>query len=182
MNPLVEAATIGVTGTVIVGVAGFGAAAWSTRKTIREAHDARVWDKRAEVYAVSLAAMHYRYYQREYDTHTEALDDATEQRLRAFLATYSQPDWYMIEARMLAFSSAAVFTAMQASSTAHGQAVGAFTSWRDAEPGSEDSSRLLPAVAETRKAASAADGAVAELMRAELQGKGRQISDWQPAS
>jgi hypothetical protein len=41
------------------------------------------------------------------------------------LATYQQPDWHKLEARMQAFASEPVTTAMQASSTAHMKALAA---------------------------------------------------------
>ena len=44
MNPTVVAAAISVSGVVVVGVAGFGAAIWNTRKTMAQARESRVWD------------------------------------------------------------------------------------------------------------------------------------------
>jgi hypothetical protein len=51
----VVAAAIGVGGTVIVGVAGFGASIWNTRRTIAHDRDSRLWDKRAAAYEAALA-------------------------------------------------------------------------------------------------------------------------------
>jgi hypothetical protein len=42
MNPTVVAAAIGVGGTVIVGMAGFGAAIWNTKRTIAADRDSRL--------------------------------------------------------------------------------------------------------------------------------------------
>jgi hypothetical protein len=60
MNPVVTAATIGVGGTVIVGVAGFGASILNTRRTIAHTRESRVWDRRADSYVETLAALHFR--------------------------------------------------------------------------------------------------------------------------
>jgi len=56
VDPIVTAAAIGVGGTVLVGVAGFTAAIWNTRQTIRHDREARVWDRRADAYVETLAA------------------------------------------------------------------------------------------------------------------------------
>jgi hypothetical protein len=64
MNPTVMAAAIGVGGTVIVGLAGFSASVWNTRKAIAQAHESRVWDRRADVYVDALAAVNYRQFSR----------------------------------------------------------------------------------------------------------------------
>ncbi len=60
MDPTVAAAAIGVTGTVIVGLAGFGAAIWTTRQATATARESRIWDKRAATYVDVLAAIQSR--------------------------------------------------------------------------------------------------------------------------
>lgn len=171
MNSVVLAATIGVGGTVIVGLAGFSAAIWTTRKTIQHARDTRMWDKRAEVYVDVLAAVHYRQTKRERDMRTWHLPEEDDQHEAAYLANYTQPDFHQPEGRQLAFASQPVITAVQASSTADMYAMSA------------SRSRLDDAAADraqaARKAANDADDAVVELIRAELQGEGAPIGDWQ---
>jgi hypothetical protein len=49
MDPALTAAVIGVSGTVIVGVAGYAASVRNTGKTINHARESRLWDRRAEV-------------------------------------------------------------------------------------------------------------------------------------
>jgi hypothetical protein len=88
MDPTVTAAAIGVGGTVIVGVAGFGAAIWNTRRTIAYGREGRVWDRRAEVYVEALAAIHYRQVSREKMLRID--DDRATRRLQAILATYTK--------------------------------------------------------------------------------------------
>ena len=73
-------------------------------------------------------------------------DDESRQIAHALLATYQQPDWHKLEARMQAFASEPVITAMQVSSTAHMKALAAHKSW-DAT-----SRRILP-VADSEGAA-----------------------------
>jgi len=171
MDPLLAAATIGVCGTVIVGVAGFGASIWTTRKTIQHARDTRMWDKRAELYVDALAAVHYRQAKRERDMRTFRLGDEDDRHEAAYLAGYTPPDFHQLEGRMLAFASHQVTEATQASSTAHMRAMSARKSRLD--DAAKDRAQ------EARKAADDADDALVELIRAELQGRGTPIADWQ---
>jgi hypothetical protein len=57
----VAAAAIGVMGTVIVGLAGFGATIWTTRHTTATARESRIWAKRAATYVDVLAAIQIRH-------------------------------------------------------------------------------------------------------------------------
>ena len=91
------AAAIGVGGTVIVGVAGYSAAIWTTRRTIQQARDTRMWDKRAEVYVDALAAVHWRQAIRERDMRNCRLSDEEDQPLkRLILGSYKMPDPYQL--------------------------------------------------------------------------------------
>ena len=169
MNATVTAAAIGVSGTVIVGVAGFGAAIWNTRRTMAHDRESRIWDRRAEVYVEALAAVNYR--QRRTTAH------ATEDReyLEAYLARFQKPDWPGLEARLQAIASEPVFTAMQASSVAHTLASSAIQRW----VWSESAEGFADAL-EKKKAAEAADDVVVELIRTEMQGRSRPLGDWTP--
>jgi hypothetical protein len=193
MSPALLAAAIGVSGTVIVGVAGFWATVRATGKTLQAGHDARIWDKRAAVYVDALASVHYRQIRRAHDMRGFRLDEESERRAEAYLATYAPPDLYSLEGRLLAFASQPVVTAVQASSTAHHRAIGAFHAWQAAAdaaraqigvpgpppPGQGAANIGLHAAAqEARKAADDADDAIVELIRAELQGSGAPIDDW----
>lgn len=175
MNPTVLAAAIGVSGTVIVGVAGFGAAIWNTRRTIAHDRESRIWDRRAAVYIEALAAVNYRQAKRKYATQTSPLDEAS-QRALSGLAASQEFDWHGLDARLQAFASEPVYTAVQVSSTASERAMIAFRAWRAAGASSETSR----AVDEAREAAEAADDDVIETIRTELQGRGKPLGDWQP--
>src|SRR6266852_6489253 len=159
MDPTVMAAAIGVGGTVIVGVAGYSAAVWATRKTLQAARDTRMWDKRAEVYVDTLAAVHHRQTKRERDMRTWPLGAEDDRLEVAYLATYTPPDWHQLEARMLAFASHRVTAATQASSTMHMRAMSSRKSRLD--DAAKDRAH------EARKAADDADDALVELIRAE---------------
>jgi hypothetical protein len=193
MNPTVAAAAIGVSGTVIVGVAGFGAAIWNTRKTIVHARESRVWDRRAAVYVDALVAVNYRQFSRQYAAmprHPSYTN--TRKNAEAYLAAHEQPDWSELEARLQAFASAPVFTAVQASSTAHSAAMGILKIRRllatldtsDEDDNAETAKDAVAAAADAEKkwqAAEAADDAVVELIRTELQGRSLPLGDWRPA-
>jgi hypothetical protein len=171
MNPTVMAAAIGVGGTVLVGVAGFGAAIWNTRRTIAHARESRIWDRRADVYVEALAALHYRHVV----ARSRLVDEETE---KAMLAGRQQPEWPALEARLQAFASEPVFMAVEASSRAHRAAGFAFGMWRKADddihPGFGKDAM------EKGRAAEAADKVAVELIRTELHGRGLPLGDWEP--
>jgi hypothetical protein len=171
MDPTVIAAAIGVGGTVIVGLGGFWATVLATSKSIQAARDARMWDKRAEVYVDALAAVHYRQTARERAMRTWRLPDEDDRREAAYLAAFAPPDWYQLEARLLAFGSQPVITATQASSTMQTRAISASKSRLD--------DAAVDRAEAARKAADDADDVLVELIRTELQGKSQPIGDWQ---
>jgi hypothetical protein len=194
MDPTVMAAAIGIGGTVIVGVAGFSTAAWSTSKTIKAAREHRLWDQRAAVYVDTIAAMYLRQTRRKYDAQLHR-DDQSRRYYEAWIAAYVAPDWHLLDARMLAFGTEPVFTALQVGSTAHEHATAALRKWR-AAPGIDlaqtaalgrpppgptaANSSLYEAADKARKAADDLDDETVELIRKELQGEGRPLGQWQP--
>jgi len=186
MNPTVAAAAIGVGGTVVVGVAGFWAAIWNTRRTITHARESRIWDRRAEVYVEALEAVNYRQAKRKQVTQTGPLDEAS-QRALSGLAAHQEFDWHRLEARLQAFATKRVFTAVLASSRASDRAMIAFRAWQaEAKKGEIFSEANLDAriAADTAlEAAEAADDEVVEVIRADLlEGRGESLDDWQPVS
>jgi hypothetical protein len=113
------------------------------------------------------------------------------ENMREYFATHESPDWAELDARLQAFASEPVFTAVQASSTAHNAAMEMIRARQGLDmpdnSGDEDrakAERLFAAVAldaeKKREAAEAADDAVIELIRIELQGRGRPLGDWKP--
>jgi hypothetical protein len=173
MDPTVTAAAIGVGGTVVIGIAGFSANIWTARKTAASARENRVWDERARVYVDALAAVYYRQAKRDRDTATSREDVDAEQLAQSYLATGEPPSWIELDSRLLAFGSEPVVKAMRAAFTAHLRALGAFDFWHD-------SGGTAASVDEARDAADRADGAVFDLIRAALQGKGQSLDDRQP--
>jgi hypothetical protein len=108
--------------------------------------------------------------------------------------SYQQPDWHELEARMQAFASESVMTAMQASSNSHMTALAAYKSC-DATasrvpPGDAATAQAVKirqaldeakdALDKARIAAEKADDAVIEKIRTELQGSGKPLGDWKP--
>jgi len=190
MGQVVDAAWISVSGTAVVGAAGFGAAIYTARRSLASARERRLWDHRAKVYVDAIAAVHYRQNRRNYRMRANRLDDQTKKHEEAFLAEYKQPDFFELEARLIAFASPEVVTAMQKSSTAHLDAMDAFASEQIAvlaqkasgEPvGDDQISRLLQSTMSTgaREEADKADDTVIELIRKDLHGRGQPLDDWQ---
>jgi hypothetical protein len=185
MNPTVIAAAIGVSGTVVVGVAGFGANIWNTRKTLLQARDSKLWDERAAVYVDTLAAIHYRQVERDRELtenrgkakkDKEALD-----RSEAYLASFEPPDWHTLEARLLAFASSPVAEAVRRSWTAHAMAMETLRYWlemRDqpATPGMPPDGPDQ-ALSGSARFAFDRDGDVVNLIRRELQSHGHKPKD-----
>jgi len=174
----VVAAAIGVTGTVIVGLAGFGATIWTTRQTAASARESRIWDRRAAAYVDVLAAIQSR--QTARTTLISILrdpphNDKDSRVVSIRRANNESPNWHDLEARLHAFASESVFTAVQASSTAAGDF------HRAAEVAQETPAPLdtaLKATEAARQAADDADDEVVERIRTELQGRGRPLGDW----
>ena len=196
MDPTVTAAAIGVTGTVIVGLAGFGATTWTTRQTTASARESRIWDKRAATYVDMLAAIQNRRITRM--ALISDLGNRSPFEGRPVVSTHGAngegPDWHDLEARLQAFASESVLTAVQASSTAAADFHRAASSfWPEiyerlppaateaAAELAEATDQAREAVEEVRKAADDADDEVVKRIRAELQGRGRPLGNWQPA-
>jgi hypothetical protein len=171
VDPTVTAAAIGVGGTVLVGVAGFTAAIWNTKQTIGRDREARVWDRRADAYVETLAAIHNRQIRRGLERGTRPMDHRLRAGMQALTSKY-EVDAAGLEARLQAFGSGQVFSAVQASSTADRDAVAAYDSWRAAvaAPGTsaKDLEKARTAADAARKAADDADDAVIEQIRREL--------------
>jgi hypothetical protein len=187
MNSTVLAATIGVSGTVIVGVAGFGAAIWNNRKTLAHARETRLWDQRVSVYVDALAAIHYRQLLRAYDTLAfDPPDQEAASRLEALMAEYNLPDGQQLQARLIAFATEAIVTAMDASLEAHNRAMSYRKVWADAMmragPLDAASKHAAGSVTDADSAALAAETAAAELIRLGLQGGASSPPGWSPFS
>ena len=117
-----------------------------------------MWDKRAEVYVDTLAAVHWRQAIRERDMRNCRLSDEEDQIEEVILGSYKMPDPYELEGRMLAFASYPVRAAAKASDAAGLRAANA----------AADSAQAA------RRAADDANDVLMELIRAELQGKARR--------
>ncbi len=175
VNAVVEAAFIGVAGTVIVGVAGFGASIWNTRKAFTANRQSWIRDQRATAYVDAIAAMHYRQFARQV---TAGHGPPTDQAKSQALATYKKPDWNVLEARLLAFGSQPVFTAMQTGAHADLRVAEASEACKAATDA--DAAALHSKYQRAMQEADDADDALIDLVRTELQGKGPALGDWEP--
>lgn len=160
------------------------ASGWATRTQIEASaasiaaqieadRAARMWDKRADVYTDVLAAVHYRRIKREHDIHHRS--GSAYQRIEAFLAEYEAPDWFALEARMLAFGSARVFTVLQASSRASDLAYRTYNASIETQKATGSSTREM-SLTPLREADQADDDFI-ETVRVELQGRGEPLKD-----
>jgi len=174
MNPTVLAAIVGVSGTVIVGIAGFGASIWNTRRTVALARESRIWDQRAAIYVEVLAGVNYRKRKREVEARLPPMADEETERARKYLASYQEPDWHELQARLQAFASERVFKAVQASVDADEYVYDRFgILQRMAMPGSDRQmvETLRTSLWNARGVADGLDRAVIGSIRAELQDK-----------
>lgn len=125
MDPTVLAAAIGVGGTVIVGLAGFGTAIWSTRKTIAHDRDNRLWDKRAAAYEAALTEVVNRSAARQRWLNSSS-QTWTAENLAEYLASQDKPEWSAAEGRLLAYSPQQVLIALYAARSADADVSKAF--------------------------------------------------------
>jgi hypothetical protein len=93
----------------------------------------RVWEKQAAIYVDALEAVHYWQVRRQLEVRWTPLGDDERLRIQATLAALRKPDWNELEARLQAFASEPVFTAMQESNMAESYVVDRFKMWQDAD-------------------------------------------------
>jgi hypothetical protein len=148
MNPTVQAALIAGGTTAIVGIVGFWSTVHATGRQIRNSQDAKLWEARAAVYVDVLAGVDYRQIGQM---------DARE--------LYASPEWNQLVARLAAFGSATVYSALLASMKAHAQLSRVVNSSSD-----DVFERAVAAAAE-------ADDHLIEFIRTELQGNGEPLPD-----
>lgn len=189
MSQVVEAAFVTVSGTAIVGVAGFGAGpstppagTWRTPASTESGISAPEPMSMRLRLCITVRPS-------DYEMRTATLDEHARQYAEAYLAEYKPTDWFGLEARLIAFASPEVVTAMQKSSTAHVDAVNAFAAEQAAlraqeasgDPVSGDHvSRLMQSTMSSgaRQEADNADSAVTELIRKDMHGHGQPLTDW----
>jgi hypothetical protein len=147
MNPTVQAALIAGGTTAIVGVAGFWSTVHATGRQIRNSQDAKLREARAAVYVDVLAGVDYR----------QVGEDARE--------LYASPEWDRLVARLAAFGSVAVYSALLASMKAH-----ANLSRLVKSSFNEAFERAVAAAAEV-------DNHLIKIIRTELQGNGKPLPD-----
>jgi hypothetical protein len=144
MTPVIWAAIVGVGGSVIVAVVGFYTTRHITVMSMEtsideghnnriEAHNNRIWDKRAIAYEKALAELAARELRREKainlpnDTMTAANDTMTgAKRLETYFAARDTREWSEAEGQLMAYATQAVWDALQLARSAERHAAGLF--------------------------------------------------------
>jgi hypothetical protein len=130
MNLVVEAALIGVGGSVIVAVVAFLSSFFTTRRQLGDAQRARVWDKQAAAYVDAVTAV--RWQQERRQRQFRALARGTVLVASdAVRAEQAPVDWSELGPRLFAFASPAVLKAMQAASYAGIEARSRYQKWEE---------------------------------------------------
>jgi hypothetical protein len=126
MNPIVESAwiaaatgTVGLIGTVVVGVSGFRNTRSATEQSIQGDRVLRLWDKRAAAYEEALTALLNRKEERRALLAGGWVTQEWQQRAQALLAAYDQGEWWAMNGRLMAYSSNVVADAVDAANEAH---------------------------------------------------------------
>jgi hypothetical protein len=132
MNPAVAAAAIGVGGTVIVGVAGFSAAVWNTRRTLADAHESRFWQKQTVAYEEALAELANRRVRRERVMRQLTSAAGSVKVLEEYFAARETPASLSAEGQLLAYSSGKVLDALDKARSADLAASEKLDEWREA--------------------------------------------------
>lgn len=166
MNPTVIAAAIGVSGTMLVGAAGVWGSVCASGTALRGVRERRIWDQQASVYVDAIAAVNFRQTNRR--RHTSRFRDPWENEADSVKVSrnYIQPEWFQVEARLLAFGSDEVNNALRAGSFLHADAIDAHQAYLNAPPGVDKAAarKLM------EKQVDAADECLVDLINAELRG------------
>jgi hypothetical protein len=136
MVPVMWAALIGVGGSVIVALVGFYTTRHISVMTMRvsmdEAHNNRIWDKRAVAYERALAELANRQVRRERaiylptDTMTPTETMTAAKLLETYFAVRDTPEWSEAEGQLLAYSTQDVWDALKNARSAERTAAGLF--------------------------------------------------------
>jgi hypothetical protein len=142
------------------------------------AHQAQLWEKKAEAYVAAIAAITRRQAARFHLTRMLRFDDATEEKLRESYAAPEDCEWANVSARLSSFAPPAILDAMTAANVADQEATASYGQWRalTEQRGSLGPSRItgsqtmtaFGAVETAMAAASEADKALEALIRADL--------------
>ena len=117
MNPVVGAAIIGVGGSVIVALVGFFTTRAISAKTMNaslaEAHQTRIWDKKATAYEAALAELANRELRRDRAMSLPADPMMAGELLETYFATRDTPEWSEAEGRLMAYSTEKLWNALR---------------------------------------------------------------------
>jgi len=189
MDPLVEPALINGGWLVVVAALGFVFNRVTARAAIRAtnanalaaldaAHQAQLWEKKAETYVDALAAIKRRTAARVHLTSPLRYDESTEERIRQTYADPADWDWAVLSARVSAFAPQSILDAVLAVTKADDE-VRARVEDRKAlmqqddspgnpAPSSDQLRAAWKAIPVAAEAAQAADNALETLIRDDL--------------
>jgi hypothetical protein len=134
-------ALVGVTGTVIVGVAGYRNTKNATDKSVRAAHYERVWDRKADAYQDALAASLWRNHRRMYLTTADLTEEQYAQEASALFQRQTDQDWWNLQGRLGTFGDSKVVKAYKESLVATEFAHRRHDEWRTARSAVEENRR-----------------------------------------
>jgi hypothetical protein len=140
MSPAIEAAWIagssgllgvlvGVTGTVIVGVAGFRNTSAATAAVLRAARDDRIWDKKSAAYQDVMAGALRRRARLEQLLGAALTEDEPSERLEEALSGLDEHAWYDLLGRLGTFGNETVIDAYATSLDATRKAHDCYAEW-----------------------------------------------------
>lgn len=191
LDPTVAAALIGVGGTVIVAAVGFVTTMRTTRRTIesgaqttRDAlasaeanvrqsvlgeREHRLWERRTDMYVDLLAYVNHRQQTRENELRRGRFNEEGENSQKQWLESYKPDgDWFLMQARVVAYATDGVFGAFRAANAAHEAIISAVQDKETATPGAQMRA-AYDAIGSALKAAAEADDTLISAVREEVQ-------------
>lgn len=115
-----------------ISVASFAFNAWTTSRTLRAARVANLRDRQAGVYQQVLAYASHQRESRRNKTRTVRYEAHVEAQLQALLDTYTVPNWFELQANVLAYCPDSVVAAFMAAKEADDAIWAAFSAHKEA--------------------------------------------------
>src|ERR1022692_3384391 len=137
MSPAVEAAwiaavtgSVGVIGTVVVGVVGFRNTRRATQDSIQGERLLRYEERQADAYKQALVALQIRKDQRRADLLGDLADPESLKRFGEFIDSYDRSRWYEANAGLLIYATDKIRDAVDAANEAHRQVMAKNQIWK----------------------------------------------------
>jgi len=177
VNPVIWAAVISGGWAAVVGALGYRYNRVTAKATMQAtnanalaaldaAHDAQLWEKKAEAYVDTIAAITRRQAARFHLTRMLRFDEPTEEKLRDSYAAPEDWNWANASARLAAFAPWPILDAMTASNTANQEVSARYGQWKalteqreSSGPGRTAQSQIMEAFGAVEVAVTAARNA-----------------------